>query len=179
MKTMKNKLRKLTDNKGSSPISSVIVILVLTLIFVLILEIFTISSISDNVHQCVQNSIKTITTMNETNIYPSLRENKLELDEEELSRLITTDELIDQICSELGLTNDSGKLYRYTESGGYGYVIYDLSVNSIYIDAVNTLCFEATGKIDIPLNAFKDITPDITIDLNVKSLYASKLRAVE
>lgn len=175
---MKIKIRNIINNKGSSPVSSIIIILILVMIFILIFEIFTLYSISDNIHECVEHSIKTITTMNETNIYQNLRENILELDSEDLSKLITTDELTDQVCSELGLTNNSGRLYKNTGNGGYGYVIYDLNVDNVYIDSANTLCFEATGKIDIPLNIFRDIVPNLTIDLNVKSLYASKLRAV-
>ena len=176
---MKIKVEKLLNNKGSSPVSSIIIILILVMVFILIFEVFILYSISDKIHECVEHSIKTITTMNETNIYANLRENVLELDTEDINNLITTDELIDQVCSELGLTNNSGRLYKNVSSGGYGYVIYDVNVENVYIDSANTLCFEATGKIDIPLNIFKDIAPDLTIDLNVKSLYASKLRAVQ
>lgn len=178
MKTMKIKIRNITNKKGASPVTSIIIILILVMIFVLIFEVFMLYSISDNVHKCVERSIKTITTLNETNIYQNLRENILELDDEDLGRLLTIDELTEQVCGELGLTNNGGRLYKNLDNGGYGYVIYDLRVDSVYIDSANTLCFEATGKIDIPLNVFKDIAPNITVDLKVKSLYASKLRAV-
>lgn len=173
------KIRNIYNTKGSSPVTSIIILSVLVIVFVIIFEVFMLYSVSDRIHECVEHSIKTITTMNETNIYPNLRENILELDADDINRLITTDELTEQVCSELGLTNDSGRLYKNVSSGGYGYVIYDLNVENVYIDSANTLCFEATGKIDIPLNIFKDIAPDLTIDLNVKSLYASKLRAVD
>lgn len=174
---MKIKIRNLLKNKGSSPVTSIIVIFILVTVFVIIFEVFTLYAVSDNIHECVERSIKTITTLNETNIYQNLRENDLQLDAEAIGSLITTDELKAQMCSELGLSDNGGRLYKNASTGGYSYAIYDLDVEGVYIDAASTLCFQATGKIEIPLHIFKDVAPNITVDLNVRSLYASKLRA--
>lgn len=175
---MKKKIKNLLNNKGSSPVTSIIIIFILVTVFVIIFEVFTLYAVSDNIHECVERSIKTITTLNETNIYQNLRENDLQLDEETIGSLITTDELKAQMCSELGLNDNGGQLYKNSSTGGYSYAIYDLDVEGVYIDAAGTLCFQATGKIEIPLHIFKDVAPNITVDLNVRSLYASKLRAV-
>lgn len=170
-------LKKLRGRQGASAVTSVIILMVCILIFSFIFEIYSLYTISTNVHTCFERSIKTITALNEIYVYDNLRENIMELTEEEFDRLITLDELKAAVCEELGLIENESGLYRMNKSGdGFSYCISDLEFASVYYDSTDTLCFEAKGKIEIPLGVMGGKIGKVTLGLNVKSVYGSKLR---
>lgn len=169
-------LSRAFSRKGASAVTSLIIVFVCVLIFAFIFQIYSIYTISTNIHSCFKRSIKTITAMNEINVYENLRENILELSEEDIERLITLDELKESVSSELGLSEKDSALIR-EKSGGYSYRIKELEFTHSYEDATGTLRFDVSGKIDVPLGVFGGNAINITLDLDVSSVYASKLRA--
>lgn len=165
------------DKKGASAVTSLIIVFVCVIIFAFIFQLYSFYTISSNIHSCFKRSIKTITAMNEINIYENLRENVLELSEEDIERLITLDELKEAVSSELGLSEKGSALVREKSGDGYSYRIDDLEFDHTYEDATGTLRFDVSGKIEVPLGVFGGNAVKITLDLDVTSVYASKLRA--
>lgn len=171
--------RILKNNKGASALTALIIFLVLFIVFAVLFEIYMLYTVSSKVRESVERSIKNITTLNEVSIYDNLRENNFQLSDADIANLITVDELRRQISDELGLTENEDALYKMSGQGGYNYKISNLNIQSIYYDDTNTLCFEADGRIEVPIIAFSELTPDISINFDVRSMYSSKLRSTE
>lgn len=171
------RLKLLVGRRGASAVTAVIILFVCVIIFAFIFELYSLYTISTNVHNCFERSIKTITALNEIYVYENLRENVMELAEDDLDRLITLDELKASVCEELGLVENDMGLYRMNKNGdGFSYCINSLEFEHIYYDSTDTLCFEAKGKIEVPLGIMGGNVGRITLGLNVKSVYGSKLR---
>ncbi len=176
---MKKILLRLKAKKGVSAVAALIILFFCVLIFAFVFWIYSIYTISLNIHNTFERAIRTVATFNETEIFENLRENVFDITEEDFESLITLDELKEEVIRELGVDDRGGQLVKISSGGDYDYRIYDIDVDYIYDSANNNLTFVATGKIDIPLSSIGGNINNITLDLNVKSRYLSKLGSVD
>lgn len=172
---MKEVLMHLKNKKGASAIGSLIILFFCVLLFAFVFWIYSIYTISMNIHNTFERAIRTVATFNETEVFENLRENVFDITEEDFANLITLDELNEEVIRELGVDERGSELVKTTSGGGYDYRIYDIDVDYAYDSTGNILTFVATGKIDIPLSSIGGNINKITLDLNVKSRYLSKL----
>ena len=172
---MKEALIRLKGKKGASAVGSLIILFFCILLFAFIFWIYSLYTISMNIHNTFERAIRTVATFNETEVFENLRENVFDITEEDFANLITVDELKEEVIRELGVDERGDELIKATSGGGYDYRIYDIEVDYVYDSASNVLTFVATGKIDIPLSSIGGNVNNITLDLNVKSRYLSKL----
>ncbi len=167
---------KLKKQQGSSPITSLVVLTVCILLFAFAFWIYSLYTVSTNIHTTFERAIRTVATFNEVQVYDNLRENYLDISTEDFEKLITVEELKSEVCAELGLVEKGGYLVKES-SDGYNYRIGNVDVTYEYDTATNMLIFVATGEIDIPMSSIGGDFTNLTVDMKVKSMYASKLRA--
>lgn len=142
-----------------------------------VFEWYSVYTISTSIHDCFEQAVKTVTTLNEVRIYENLRENVMDLNDEALTRLITTDELVAEVTNELGLVEEGDALVKKNSVNNIFYSISEVEVVPFFMDQTNTLCFEVTGIIEIPLGILRGSSfTTIRLDLDVRSMYSSTLR---
>lgn len=172
---MKKFLLRIKNKIGASAIGSLIILFFCVMLFAFIFWIYSIYTISMNIHNTFERAIRTVATFNETEVFENLRENVFDISEEDFANFITINELKEEVIRELGVDDRGNELVKTSSGGGYDYRICDVNVSYVYDSTRNVLTFVATGKIEIPLSTIGGNINNITLDLNVKSRYLSKL----
>ncbi len=164
--------KRLCSCTGAAPMKTLMILMVLAVIVGFMYQVFVIYSLANTVSASVQQSIMSVASYNFPSLFDSMKEGSAAV--EDLSVLVTSEELEKLLTEELGLVYSGNSLVKRGSSGSWYYRIFDINVSAANVaSGSGTVRYYADFTLEIPVAEFWDFG-SFDIPMHVEAAYTQK-----
>lgn len=175
-KSIKKAIVKLKERSAFTVVSMLFIFLISIIVLLFILEVVGMFAIVKNAKASLERATLSAATVNEYRLYKNLREDLIT--PEPLNKFAAAPEVESVLVSEFGMDKKDDGLYKIKSDSEYYYRITDISVAAAVESGINTNRYriDTTAQLHIPFNIMGH--RELTFNIKVYCIYASKMNAV-